>query len=159
MVAITESDNGTKRAAMAALIRLKRDIDDGRDFRTELDIVWQKIKRDAEAMCPKGDDSGLLASTIRVTKVPMGRIVGNWSRIKDITLFDRSIIAGDITKTTKSGRPCDYAAWVHDGHKMKDGRMYAGIPFLTQALAQNEQELNKAIERALKKLGAKFSQI
>jgi hypothetical protein len=62
-----------------------------------------------------------------------------------------------LTKTNpRTHKPVDYASWVHDGYIGKDGKVYSGTPFLTNALAENSEELNKAIDRALRKLGQKY---
>jgi len=153
-VVVEESAKG-KGETKKAVKKLKDELKDGTAVRKELDKIWEQIKRDAYDMCPK--DTGALAGTIRIIKIPTGAMLGGISRIKGLSVFDRSIIAGDITKINpKSGKPVDYAVFVHDGHKMRDGRMYEGVPFLSEALALNEGELMKAIQRALKKLGRKY---
>ena len=154
-VLIKEDDAGTKKRAIRSLEKLRRKFQNG-DFKAELDRVMNKIKLDAVAMCPK--ETGTLASTIRLTELPLGMMTGSWSRIKEVMIYNKSIVAGDITKTNpKTKRPCDYASWVHDGHKMRDGRMWNGVPFLTLAIAKNRLELDRAIDRALKKMGSEYS--
>jgi hypothetical protein len=155
VVAVQESDHGTKKKLEDALKRTKRKIDEGKEIREELNKILRKIRDDARIFVPK--DTWTLHDTIRVSSVPTG-ILGGFSKIKTVQIFDRAIIAGDVTKINpKTGRPCDYAMWVHDGHRMPDGKFYAGVPFLTMALAKNSQELDNAIDRALKKLGKDFS--
>ena len=153
-VIISESDGGTKKKLKKEIKKFKGGVKDG--VAIELEKVMRKIRDDAVAICPK--ETGSLASTIRIASIPTGMMTGAWSRIKEIMLFDKSIIAGDITKINpKSGRPVDYASWVHNGHVMRDGRFWSGVPFLTEAIAMNEKELNDAINRALKKLGKNYS--
>jgi len=155
MAVITESDNNTKRKTMEALEKTRKNLPD--EVRKELDRIWRKIADDARLLCPK--DTGTLAKTIRVVKAPKG-LMSRLAASKEITIINRSIIAGDLMKINpKSGRPCDYARLVHDGHRLRDGSFWNGVPFLTEALAKNEAELNRAIERALKKLGKKFEEI
>ena len=154
-IVIEEDDAGTKKKAREALEQLRLDFQNGDIISKELSRVMIKIRDDAKIMCPK--ETGTLASTIRIAKIPMGAMTGAWSHVKELTVFNMSIVAGDLMKINpKYNKPCDYATWVHDGHKMRDGSFWAGIPFLTEALAKNEGELDKAIERALKKLGKKF---
>lgn len=154
-IVIDEDDAGTKRKVINALERTRKDIATGGDIARELDRVWNAIKDDAYKLCPK--DTGALANSIRVVKIPTGAMIGGWSKIKEISIFDRSIVAGDITKTNpKTKKPVDYATWVHDGHKMPDGRLFTGVPFLTEAIAMHDEELNKAIQRALRKIGKKY---
>lgn len=154
-VVITEDDNNTKRKTREALERFRKDFGDGTDIAKELEALMHRIRNTAYVKCPK--DTGTLASTVRVVKIPMGMMTGSWSQVKQVTIFNMSLIAGDLTKINpKTNKPCDYATWVHDGHTMRDGNFWAGIPFLTQAFAQHESDLEKAIDRALKKLGKKF---
>lgn len=154
-VVIEEDDAGTKKKTKEAIARLKKDFEDGTIISKELEQVMIKIRNDAKVACPK--ETGTLAGTIRLSKIPMGAMTGGWSHVKAITIFNMSIVAGDLTAINpKYNRPCDYATFVHDGHKMRDGSFWAGVPFLTEAIAANSGELDKAIERALKKLGKKF---
>ena len=117
-------------------------------IKEELERVWQNILNDAKRLCPV--DTGTLRSTIRVAD--MSAIMSGFSpHIKGVQVFNKAIIAGDYTVINpKTGRPCNYAVWVHDGHRLRDGRFWAGVPFLTEALMMNEAELMKAIDKALK---------
>lgn len=161
VVAIKEDDAGTKKSLEDALKRLQRGIEEGKEIRDELDTVWKKIRDDAKSFCrAMAYDTGTLWGTIRISSVPSGMMLGGFSKIKSIMIFDKAIIAGDITKINpKSKKPCDYAMWVHDGHRDKLGKMVPPKPFLTEALAKNETELNKAIDRALKKLGKNYGSV
>lgn len=155
MAYVEETDNGTKRQTREALQKTRDNFKKGKDIEFELTKVWNKVKEDAYDGCPK--DTVSLASTIRVVKIPLGQLSSAWSRIKEITMFDRSIVAGDITKINpKTKRPVDYAVFIHDGFTRKNGRFYNGVPFLSNALALNSEEINRAIERALRKLGKRF---
>jgi len=110
-VIISESDGGTKKKLKKEIKKFKGGVKDG--VAIELEKVMRKIRDDAVAICPK--ETGTLASTIRIASVPTGMMTGAWSRIKEIMLFDKSIIAGDITKINpKSGRPVDYACFTKD---------------------------------------------
>lgn len=154
-IVISEDDAGTKRKTINALEKTRKDIAAGRDITKELDRIWRAIKDDAYNLCPK--DTGALANSIRIVKIPTGAMISGWSRIKEVSIYDRSIVAGDITKTNpKTKKPVDYATWVHDGHRMPDGKLFTGVPFLTEAIALHDEDLNKAIQRALKKIGRKY---
>jgi len=150
MGVVVSKDLKGKRETEKALERTKKDFNKGKDVYAELDRVWRMIKDRAYANCPKR--RGFLANTIRVTSMPVGAMTGSWSRVKAIQVFNKTIIAGDITKGV------DYATWVHDGHKIKgtSNKRVEGMPFLTEAIAAYDTELNDAIQRALKKLGKKF---
>jgi len=159
-VVVEEDDAGTKKKAKEALRKLRNDFKDGTIISKELRKVMIMIREDAKAICRReAYDTGTLHDTIRISKIPMGAMTGAWSHVKEITIFNMSVVAGDLSKINpKTNRPCDYASWVHDGHRMRDGSFFSGVPFLTEAVAKNAAELNKAIERALKKLGKKFEQ-
>jgi len=161
VIEIRESDDGTKQALADALKMLQEGIGEGKEIRKELGDVWKKIRDDAKALCRiMAYDTGTLWSTIRISSIPTGTMLGGFSKIKAITIFEGTIIAGDITKINpKSNKPCDYAMWVHDGHRDKSGKMVPPKPFLTESIAKNEDELNKAIDRALKKLGKRYGSV
>jgi len=155
VVVIHEDDAGTKKKMREAVVRIRNDFGDGTEIAKELEGVMQRVRNTAFMRCPK--EYGALADTIRIVKIPMGTMTGSWSQVKAVTIFNLSIVAGDLSKThPATGRPIDYASWVHDGHKMRDGNFWAGIPFLTEALAEHNDDINKAIDRALKKIGKKF---
>lgn len=158
VVVIEESDGGTKKKAREAIQNLKKDFKTGNIIAKELRKVMIKIREDAKLICrQEAYDTGTLYRTIRISRIPMGVMTGGWSHVKAITIFNMSVVAGDLTKINpKTNRPCDYASWVHDGHRMRDGSFFSGVPFLTEAVAKNAAELEKAIERALKKLGKKY---
>lgn len=157
-VVVYESDNGTKQMVMDTIQSISEELPEG--VATELDRVWWAIWMDAIAFCSKTMDTGALASSINVVEggmvvqggMGMSRTprepVGNW-------IFDRSIVAGDVTVINpKTGKPTAlYADWIHDGHAMRDGTFWEGNPFLTDALAAHEEELNAATEKAMRELG------
>jgi hypothetical protein len=141
---------GTEKATE----QLKKDIEEGKAISYELAKIWEKIRADAFFECPK--DTGSLAQTIRVVKTSINSMESGISPIKSITIFNRAIVAGDLMKINpKTKGPVDYAGFVHDGY-IKSGNVHNGRPFLTNALARNDEELNKAVDRALIKLGKKF---
>lgn len=155
VIVVHEDDDGTKKKTREALVRTRDDFAKGTIIANELEKVLRRVRNTAYERCPKV--TGTLANTIRITRIPMGTMTGGWSQMKSITIFNMSIIAGDLmTMNPITGKPCDYATWVHDGHNMRDGNFWGGIPFLTEAFAQHNQEVNKAIDRALKKIGKKF---
>lgn len=153
-VVVQEDDAGTKMATRRSLEKTRKEFKDGKAIAKELNQVLRKIKNDAVIRCPK--KSGTLSSTVRISDIaPTGALGVIGVRINDI--FNKFVIAGDITKTNpQTNRPCDYANLVHDGHRLRDGSWWGGVPFLTEAIAANQLELDKAIDRALKKIGKKF---
>jgi hypothetical protein len=156
MVDVIESGEKGKKDTILALQKLENSIKDGKEIEEELDNVFYKVEVDAFLDCPK--DTSMLASTIKIVKTPIGTMDGTVSSIKSITIYDRTIVAGDLTaRNPKTKGPVNYAGWVHDGYISKDGTVHSGRPFLTNALAKHDAELTSAINRALDKLGKKFS--
>ena len=155
MAYIYKEDKGSNKDTQDSLRQMEKDVQEAREIEAELSRVWDKIKTDAFLDCPK--DTWSLANTIRIVKSPMLSMTGDVSPIKSITIFDRSIVAGDLMRINpKTKGPVDYASLVHDGYVMQNGRVFNGRPFLTNALSKNDAELEKAIDRALTKLGKKF---
>jgi hypothetical protein len=112
---------------------------------SELDAVMEKIRDAAIELCPK--DTGALASSITIDNsgiVSAGDFYGN------------SISAGsEDVINPKTGKPTsEYASLVHDGHAMRDGTFWEGIPFLTEAFDMYFEELEACVDRAMKELGA-----
>jgi hypothetical protein len=145
-----------KKELKKYLEQMRKDISTGKYLEDELDRIWNKIKMDAVAMCPK--DTGSLASTIRVVDSEVAD-ASLGTPDKSIEIFGKAIIAGDLMRTNpKTHSPIDYAQLVHDGYIRSNGVLYVGIPFLTYALALNDSALQAAIDRALQKLGKEFEQ-
>jgi hypothetical protein len=72
---IEETDFGTKKTTREALEKTRRDFKDGDEFAQELNDVWLKILRDAISGCPW--QTGALAGTIRIVKIPLGMLTGS----------------------------------------------------------------------------------
>ena len=109
---------------------------------TELQAIMEKVQETAIDLCPK--DTGALASSINLEG-------GSISASRQGDFYEANIYAGspDIINP-KTGKPTsDYALLVHDGHMMRDGSMYEGVPFLVEALMLYEEELEEAVNRAL----------
>mgnify|MGYP001054056052 CR=1 FL=1 len=140
-VQIQEDDNGTKEKTIEEIDGIKKELPP--EVAKQLNKVWEKILRDARTLCPV--DTGTLKSTIRTMRTPKGLMSSGVGGSKDFIIFDRALVAGDSTVTKPTGEPCIYARWVHDGHVMRNGQFWAGVPFLANALDMNETELEAAI--------------
>lgn len=142
-IAIFESDNGTKERTQEEMLQLSRAIP--KSVEKELDAVFDKIYNAAIQFCPI--DTGALVSTIQIVEGVLGEASGS---IKDVMIFNKSIIAGDETITNpKTGRPVDYARFVHDGYTTRGGVWKAGVPFLTEAVEMYMVELEEAINKVI----------
>lgn len=147
MIGIEETDNGTKQKVG---IRLKKDMESISDeVKNELEHIWSLIEQAAIDMCPV--DTGALRSTIKTIE---GGGEGAISATSDI--INKSLIAGDDGVINwKTQKPTSmYAGFVHDGHALRDGSMWEGIPFLVEAILAYEGELEAAVDRAVQNLQA-----
>lgn len=146
-VSITESDNGTKDKVANEIARIGYELPEA--VRAELDEIWAKIEQAAIDICPK--DTGALASTIKTSEG--GGAIGMTSMSTN-DIYNKTLIAGDEAvinrKTGKS--TAEYAGWIHDGHMMRDGTFWNGVPFLVEGFMMYEEELNAAIDKALSEL-------
>lgn len=142
----TSSEQKEKFESEATVKRQLAEIRDNleSEVKAELDSVMQKIKLAAIELCPK--DTGALASSISLDE---------HGAIQSGDFYGCSIFAGsDDIINPKTGKPTsEYALFVHDGHAMRDGTFWEGIPFLDEAMLMYFDELEAAVDRALKSLG------
>lgn len=152
-VGLIESDGGTKLLAIKKLGEVDRDLD--KELRRRLDEVWDKILMDAISECPIL--SGALASTIAIVEGAFGGVMGG---VVGRMVFEKTIVAGDDAITNDRGTPTShYASSVHDGYiHWKSGVFIAGHPFLDIAIDRNWDELERAINEAMKALGERFGE-
>jgi hypothetical protein len=138
MAVSIELDEKTKHRDMAILATIRDELES--EVIQELELVCQKILAEAIALCPV--DTGALRSSINMVSgtISAGDFAG-------FQLFagDESIINPKTHKST-----AEYALLVHDGHAMPDGSFWEGMPFLEQAYAEYADELEEAINRAIK---------
>jgi hypothetical protein len=154
---VIDNDDGTKRQCQKALENTQKSITRSNALQRELDRVWEQIRLDAIEICPK--QFGDLSRTIRVVNISTDIMEGVWSRTKEVAIYNKSIVAGDESLPhSVRNQNIIYASWVHDGHKMPDGSFWAGVPFLTLAIAKNEGDLEKAIDNALKRIGKQYQE-
>jgi len=149
-VGVFEESGGTKGRVMGSLMEIQERMDEM--IAEQLEEVWQKIYDAAVAMCPK--DTGALASSIKIIEGAVGEFGGGGGTLER-WIFDRSIIAGDaMIINPRTGLATDqYAFLVHDGHRMRNGMFWEGEPFLDEALAMYWDELEAAVDKAMKEMG------
>ena len=150
MIGLSESDNGTKMGVRETVRKMSEELPE--EVREELDAIWKLIEEAGIDLCPK--DTGALASTVKSTESEGGAISATSLTSEDI--FNKTLIAGDDSVINyKTGKATsEYAGWVHDGHMMRDGTFWEGVPFLVEALLMYENELEAAVDRAMQKVQA-----
>lgn len=118
----------------------------------ELDATWEKIRDYAIMECPK--ETGALASSIEIENEGGSGAIGV-SGISGGDFYSSSIYAGNESVVNPiSGKPTsEYALFVHDGHAMPNGEFYEGVPFLADAVAAFQDELDGAVDRAMSENG------
>lgn len=139
-VTIDEDFHAQKHYAMAQLSAIRDGLED--EMRSEILAIMEKVKLLAIELCPK--QSGALASSISLENGSLE--AGDFANYQ-IFAGNDSII-NPITKRPTS----EYALFVHEGHTQRDGSFFEGVPFLTDALAQYENEIESCIDRALKEI-------
>jgi hypothetical protein len=140
MATIDPNFHQQKHFVMAQLAEIRDGIED--ELRAELDAIMERVKEAAISLCPA--DTGSLRSSIRLDS----------GTIQAGDFYGSNIYAGDETVNPKTGKTtAEYAQLVHDGHAMRDGSFWEGIPFLSDAMAQYEGELESAVDMALAELG------
>jgi hypothetical protein len=151
MIGIEENDGGTKMRVRNQIKKDGETISD--EVKSELEHIWSLIEQAASEMCPV--DTGALRSTIK-TSENGGEGAISATSMTSSDIFNKSLIAGDDSVINwKTQKPTSlYAGFVHDGHALRDGSMWEGIPFLVEALLAYEGELEAAVDRAVQNLQA-----
>jgi hypothetical protein len=147
MMATSIADDGT-------IIRTEMELADIRDniayeVALELDVIWQEIKEMAIALCPK--ETGALASSITLENQGGTGAIS----VQGGDFYQSSIFAGseDIVNPISGKTTAEYALFVHDGHAMPNGGFYEGVPFLADAVAAYENELESCVDKAMTENG------
>lgn len=163
MAVVSEDDNGTKKKVIDDISEAQQKLIE--EAQSKLDEVWMKILETAIMLCPI--DTGTLVQTIRLEQgsgvtSEEGAFVESYSTPtgaggsdKSIIIYDSTITAGDETVINpRTGQPCIYASWVHDGHYDRAGKWVEGIPFLEEAIEEHSAELDEAMNAMFDAIGA-----
>lgn len=159
-----EDDGGTKKRVIDDIVWVQDSLIE--EAQSRLDEVWDKILETAIMLCPF--DTGTLMTTIRIEKgygatSEEGAFVDSFTTsasggeggTKSVIVYDSTITAGDETViNTRTGQPCIYAGWVHDGHYDKAGKWVNGVPFLEEAIEENSAELDAALNAVFNAIDA-----
>jgi len=153
---LIESDEGTKRGAQRALVRVDRTIK--RELPRAIDEYWYRVLVSARRNCPvgtpastrrKGYIGGSLRATIEIVDSPPAGAAFEVVASPESQVISKYIKAGSDTYINpNTGRVVDYAQAVHDGTFRMPPR-----PFLTMALAENQAFLDDVLNRMLNKMG------
>jgi len=154
MAVVSEDDAGTKQALKEHIEGLQDKLIE--EAQSKLDAVWDKIFQSAIMLCPI--DTATLVGTIKIEKgygatTEEGAFTDSFTSAtaaggstKSVIVYDSTITAGDENKINpKTGQPCIYAGWVHDGHYSTTGKWVEGVPFLEMAIFENSAELDDAL--------------
>ena len=128
------------------------------EFEKSFKEYFRVLLESARMHCPV--DTGTLRATIRLEDEPEGggglggRIHGEVERHAG---FGKRITAGGMLVNPKTGRICDYATFVHEGHfNVLTGNFVEPRPFLDQALRDADNYLVKCADKYLKKIGDRW---
>lgn len=152
VVVISKEDIPPTSKTKQALDRIQEHANER--FREAIDEWWEKVRDLAKTLCRDMGvwDTGTLHDTIRIISggTELGIGYGGYYEVvvspTDIQV-DRMLIAGGMLINPKTGRICDYAEAVHDGHFTKSGTYVAGRPFLSMALDLAEPELRLILNK------------
>jgi len=146
---MNETDFGSKRRAMEAMRKTRENRDPA--FKKALRPYWNKVLRDAKALCPVGTPAtthrfpyigGSLKRSIRIRNRPPAGSHFEVVRRPDDVHITKVIVAGGNVVNPNTGRIVDYARAVHDGTMKQSPK-----PFLSMALVKNEGALQMAIDK------------
>lgn len=150
----TESDAGSKRRAIVALQRTRKDLD--LEFRIAAREYWWRVWQTARTLCLQygAYDTGALYSSIRLLweTEPYGglyEIAISSERGMEVTAMIK--VGGMAAINPKTGWYVDYAQAVHDGTRYMTAR-----PFLMDAIVLNDPFLQQILQRHVDKALSRF---
>jgi len=140
----TETDFGSKGRAKIACQELPKKIT--QEARWRMRAVWFRVLETAKALCMGYGifDTGTLYRTIRLEE--KGTVTGEGAPFEVVftsesELISSEIVAGGLLINPKTGRICDYAQAVHDGHFTRRGNWVPPRPFIRDAVYIHIDEL------------------
>lgn len=149
-----ETDMGSKGRAQLACREFPQELT--AEARWRLRFWWEKVLLTAKALCPI--DTGTLSTSGRIETregPTEGGALGEFYEKAvgfDNELINSMIVFGGLLVNPKTGRICDYAQAVHDGHFTANGRFIPPQPFIEMAINIHIDELydilGKSIDRA-----------
>lgn len=141
-IQFTETDFGSKGRAKRATEEFPKGIT--REGKWRLEAWWFQVLQTARALCPV--DTGTLMSTIRIEMKGTSE-TGSYeiSFVPKSDMLNSEIVAGGMLINPKTGRMCDYAQAVHDGHFTRSGKWVPEQPFLRMAVNLHIHELDKIL--------------
>lgn len=135
---------GSKMRAKEACEQLPKKIT--QESRWRMRAVWWRVLETAKALCMGYGvfDTGTLYRTIRLEE--KGTIKGEGAPFEVVytsesEIISSEIVAGGLLINPNTGRICDYAQAVHDGHFTKGGGWVPPRPFLRDAIYFHIDEL------------------
>jgi len=150
-IEFTETDYGSKARAKAVLEEFPKELT--AECRWRIRVWWEKVLDMARQLCAAwAYDTGTLYNTIRIEDQTIS-LGGSFEKAvsPEAELIDSMIVAGGLLINPKTGRICDYAQAVHDGHFTRGGRWIPPKPFLQVAIDMFTEELITIINTALDK--------
>ena len=146
-IEFVETDYGSKARAKEATKKLPREIT--AQARWRLVVWWEQVLATARALCPV--KSGTLQATGRIeeTDPSIGASFEVGMTLEDTNMISKMIVFGGLLINPDTGRICDYAQAVHDGHFTRSGRWIPPNPFIEMAIQIHLQELDTILGNAI----------
>jgi len=153
-IRFTETDYGSKRRAKKATEEYSKRLT--MEGKWRLKAWWYEVLGTAQMLClAYAFDTGTLWESIRIEEgrpMPEGYPY-EVAFASQNEMINSMIIAGGIGINPKTGRVCDYAQAVHDGHFSRSGAWIPEKPFLREAIERHMAELDKILDTCIKKVG------
>lgn len=148
-IEITETDMGSKARAKKATERFPKELT--AQTRWKLVYWWEQVLATAQALCPV--KTGTLQATGRIEETDPSIGVGSYFErgmtIEDVNMISKMIVFGGMLVNPDTGRICDYAQAVHDGHFTRSGRWIPPNPFIEMAIQIHIQELYSILGKSV----------
>lgn len=144
---IIETDLGSKARAIEATKKFPKVLTT--NMRWKLMWWWEEVLATARALCPV--DTGTLQATGRIeeTDSSIGGFFEVGMTLENTNVINKMIVFGGMLVNPETGRTCDYAQAVHDGHFTRSGRWIPPNPFIEMAIQIHMQELDAILGKSV----------
>jgi len=144
---IIETDYGSKARAIKATKKFSKELT--AKARWRLVYWWEEVLATARALCPV--KTGTLQTTGRIEEIDpsIGGYFEVGMTLEDTNMISKMIVFGGMLINPDTGRLCDYAQAVHDGHFTRSGRWIPPNPFIEMAIQIHMQELDVILGKSI----------
>ena len=146
-IEITETDYGSKGRAIEATKKFPKALT--ASARWKLVWWWEEVLATAQALCPVKTGTLMATGRIEETDPSIGGYFEVGMTLEDTNIISKMIVFGGMLVNPETGRICDYAQAVHDGHFTRSGRWIPPNPFIEMAIQIHMQELDTILGKSI----------